>query len=211
VTTFRIDDLGAAAPDDLLHERHRRLLASGRLTVRATDTRQYDREFETLRELLNDSFYENPYFVPITREEFDFQLGPYRRLMDPAISLVAEWDGVPCGFVVAVPDYNLVLRAMGGRMGPRSILAFLRVRSRIKDAALIIMGVQRPLQGEGIMRILQTELLRALRRRGYTRLTITWVADGNAKSLGTMHAIGARPYHRLTLYEMPLGEVADGR
>ena len=169
--------------------------------MRAANTRDYGREFETLRELLNDSFYENPYFVPITDAEFDFQIGPYKRLMDPAISLVAELDGVPCGFIVAVPDYNLLLRGMRGRMGPGEIVSFLRGRSGIRDACLIIMGVQRQLQGKGLMRIMQAELIRALRRRGYNRLTITWIADVNEKSLGTVRALGARPLHRLTLYE----------
>lgn len=204
-TTFRIDDLSTLDGDALLEERHRAWLREGRVRVRGANSRDYDREFETLRELLNDSFYANPYFVPITDAEFDFQIGPYKRLMDPAISLVAEIDGVPCGFIVAVPDYNLVVRHMRGRMGPREILTFLRGRSRIHDACLIIMGVQRQLQGRGLMRIMQAELMGALRRRGYNRLTITWIADVNDKSLGTVRALGARPLHRLTLYEAPIG------
>jgi hypothetical protein len=63
------------------------------------------------------------------------------------------------------------------------------------------MGVQRQLQGKGLMRIMQTELIRALQRRGYNRLTVTWIADVNEKSLGTVRALGADPLHRLTLYE----------
>jgi GNAT superfamily N-acetyltransferase len=208
-TTFRIDDLSTIDLDRLLTDRHRAWLTDTRLRVRPAEPRQYDREFETLRELLNNSFYENPHFVPITDAEFDFQIGPYKRLMDPAISLVAELDGVPCGFIVAVPNYNLLLRDMGGRMGPRQILRFLRGRSALRDACLIIMGVQRELQGQGLMRIMQVELIRALRRRGYTSLTVTWIADVNDKSLATVRALGARPLHRLTLYEAPLADSGE--
>ena len=66
-----------------------------RVATFAGETRgaDYDREIEILRELLNDSFFENPYFVPITGDEFRFQIGPFKRVMDPAISLVAEMDG----------------------------------------------------------------------------------------------------------------------
>jgi GNAT superfamily N-acetyltransferase len=209
VTTFRLDGLEAINPDALLGERHRALLANGRMRIRAANLREFRREIETLRELLNDSFYENPHFVPITHDEFFFQIGPYRRLMDSEISLVAELDGVPCGFVVTVPDYNLLLKRMNGTLGPSALLTFLRGRSQIRDAVLIIMGVELQLQGQGVMRVLQAELLRALRRKGYRRLTITWVADVNAKSLGTMHALGARPLHQLTLYERPIGGGAD--
>jgi hypothetical protein len=67
--------------------------------------------------------------------------------------------------------------------------------------------VQRQLQGQGVMRVTQAALIRALQRRGYQRLTITWVANVNVKSLATMRALGARPDHRLTLYE---GEIGAG-
>src|SRR5207302_6769272 len=85
-TTFRIDDVTSLDPDALLSDRHRAWQAEGRVKVRTSNPREYDQEFETLRELLNDSFYLNPHFVPITHEEFEFQTGPYKRLMDPAIS-----------------------------------------------------------------------------------------------------------------------------
>ena len=91
--------------------------------------KHYDREIETLRELLNDSFYENPYFVPITGDEFRFQIGPFKRVMDPAISLVAEMDGVPVAFCVTLPDFNPLLKKMNGSMGPRAIATFLARQS----------------------------------------------------------------------------------
>jgi GNAT superfamily N-acetyltransferase len=212
VTTFRVDDVTATDPDSLLGDRHRAWLDSGRLRIRSANLRQFKEEIETLRELLNDSFYDNPHFVPITHHEFWFQIGPYRRLMDPAISVVAELDGVPCGFIVCVPDYNPVLKRMGGTLGPRSLAIFLRERRHLRDAVLIIMGTQRQSQGQGIMRLLHAELLRAMRQRGYRRLTVTWVADVNDKSLATVKAIGGHPLHRLALYETgikPDGSIAQ--
>lgn len=201
VTTFRIDNLSNVNPDSVLGDRHRKLLSEKSFRIRSGQPKNYKQEFETLRELLNDSFYENPYFVPITRDEFEFQIGPYRRLMDPHISLVAEMDGVPCAFVTTVPDFNPLLKQMNGSMGVFALIKFLRGRSKIKHAVLIIMGVQRQLQGLGVMRIVQAELIRALQKRDYQSLTITWIADVNDKSLGTAKALGAKPLHRLTLYE----------
>jgi len=193
VTTFRIDDVREVNTEALLDERHRALLAGGRLRIRAANLKDYDREIETLRELLNDSFYDNPHFVPITHDEFVFQVGPFKRVTDPAISLVAELDGVPCGFAITLPDFNPLLKRMNGSMGPRAVATFLLGRRRVRDASLIIIGVQRQLQNQGVMRVLQAELLRALRRRGYRSLTITWIADVNDKSLATVKALGARP------------------
>ena len=204
VTTYRVDDLAKTAPSALLTDRHRALLADGRLRIRPADMRAYDREIETLRELLNDSFADNPYFVPITADEFRFQIGPMRRVMDPAISLVAEMDGVPVAFCVTLPDFNRLLKRMNGRRGPRAVVTFLTGKARVRDAVIIIIGVQRQLQGQGIMRVLQAELVRALHKRRYRTLTITWIADENEKSRATALALGGRPWHRLSLYEGPI-------
>lgn len=204
VSTYRVDALSQVDPDRLLAERHRAPLTSARLRVRPANLGDFDREIEILRELLNDSFYENPHFVPVTHDEFLFQVGPYRHLLDPETCVVAELDGVPVGFIMATPDFNPLLKRMGGGLGPHGFLTFLLGKSRLRDACLIIMGVQRQLQGRGIMRVLQAELVRALRRRGYERLTITWIADVNRKSAATVAALGARPLHRLTLYEGPI-------
>jgi GNAT superfamily N-acetyltransferase len=144
--------------------------------------------------------------VPITADEFRFQIGPYRRLLDPAINLVAELDGVPCGFVVAAPDFTPLLKRLDGRLGPRELATFLLGRRHVRGAVIIIMGVQRQLQGAGIMRVLHAELVRALQRRGYRRLTITWIAEVNKRSRATVERLGARPFHRLTLYE---GHIPD--
>jgi hypothetical protein len=65
---------------------------------------------------------------------------------------------------------------------------------------IIIMGVQRQLQGAGIMRVLHAELVRALPRQGYRRLTITWIAEVNKRPRPRSSG-WARPFHRLTLYE----------
>jgi hypothetical protein len=209
VTTYRVDDLAKIDPDTLLTARHRALLADGRLRIRPANMKQYDREIETLRELLNDSFDENPHFVPITGEEFRFQIGPFKRVMDPAISLVAEMDGVPVAFCVTLPDLNPLLKKMNGQMGPRAIASFLTGKARVRDAVVVIIGVQRQLQGQGIMRVLQAELVRALRQRKYRTLTITWIADVNEKSRATARALGGRPWHRLTLYEGRIGDTGE--
>ena len=113
-TTYRIDDVGAVDLDGLLGEQHRILTVERRLRIRSAQMRHFDRELETLRLLLNESFAELSHFVPLTAEEIVFQVGAYRAFLDPSLLLVAEMDGVPRGFVLAVPDFNPLLRRLDG-------------------------------------------------------------------------------------------------
>ena len=198
--TYRVDDL-SAEPSGPPSGTPR--VPSG-IRIRYPDLSDWDAEVERLRRLLNMCLGANEHFVPISGADFAFQIGPLRRVMDPAICPVAEVGGEPAGFIIAVPDLNPILRPFRGRFGPLQILDLLRRRSQIRDATAIVIGVRPDLQGRGVMTAVQTELRAALRRRGYRRLTTTWVADANAASVAVARRMGGRVVHRLALYEATL-------
>ena len=206
-TTYRLADVSQLSSGALLRQRHRALLADPAWRFRAADGKHLNRELETLRELLNASFAQNPHFVPITRDEFEFQIGPFRRLLDLELCRVAERDGVPVGFVVAAPDFNPLLKRMRGRSGPREVLGFLLNRRRVRDVSLIIMGVHPAYQGVGVMRVLHAQLVEAMQRRSYRGLAVTWVADVNPASNASLRSLGLQPLHRVTLLEAPVMEL----
>ncbi|MCC7368074.1 MAG: hypothetical protein IT306_06620 [Chloroflexi bacterium] len=213
-TTWRIDDVHAIDFSELLGERHRILTMERRLTVRSARLQQFEQELETLRRLLNESFAELTHFVPLTADELLFQVGAYRQYLDPSLLLVAEMDDVPRGFVLAMPDVNPLLKQLGGAFtGRRAVEALPAAAGWLwqRDACLIVQGVERRLQGQGIMRVLHHRLVRNLRRRRYRALSVTWIADENAASAATIQALGGHPRHRLTLYESPVGALLNQR
>jgi hypothetical protein len=203
-TTYRIDDVRSVDLDALLGEPHRVLTVERRLRIRSAQMHQFGRELEILRVLLNDSFAALTHFVPLTAEELAFQVGAYQSFVDPSLLLVAEMDGVPRGFVLAVPDFNPLLKRLDGRLDLAQIAKTVPTAAGWlwrRDACLIIQGVERRLQGIGIMRLLHERLIRNLRRRRYRGLSVTWIDEQNRRSAASVQALGARPQHRLTLFE----------
>lgn len=210
MSTRRVDDLGQLDPDTFLDERHRALLADGRLQIRTVNLRAVDAEIEIIRELINDAFYDSPFSVPLSREEYRFQVEPYLSWLDPSMVFIAELDAIPVAFLVAVPDYSPVLQRLRGRITPIAALGFLlRGRPHVDGAVGSLMGVQRHLRSQGIMRILLAEMLRALQRAGYKQFTYTWIADTNDRSLGATGPLDGRLLHHLSLYEgtLPLASL----
>ncbi|MGE3273063.1 MAG: hypothetical protein AB7P40_30300 [Chloroflexota bacterium] len=208
--TWRIDDVRQVNLDGLLGERHRVLTVERRLRVRSARMGHFEQELETLRLLLNESFAELPHFVPLTADELLFQVGAYRAYLDPNLLLVAEMDGVPRGFLLAVPDFNPLLKRLNGSMSPRRVLELLPAAARWlwqRDACLIIQGVERRLQGQGVMRVLHARLLRNLRQRRYRGLSVTWIDEENRRSGESIRALGGRPRHHLVLYEGAISEL----
>jgi hypothetical protein len=66
---------------------------------------------------------------------------------------------------------------------------------------VIFFAVRKQFQGLGVNRVLNAELVRALKQRGYQRLTVTWTAAANAASRAQSLALGMKPLHELAMYE----------
>ena len=168
--------------------------------VRPLRARQRDEDMEWVRELVNAAFLGNWGFGPITREEWLLQVGTLIPLLDPALVLLAEIQGVPIGVTFAVPDFNHVIRKLDGRLLHPSTLGMLR-KPAAPDAVVILFAVRKQYQGMGVSRRLNAELVRALERGGYRGLAITWIADGNAGSIAQADALGMQRLHELAMYE----------
>ena len=197
--TWRNNDISALDPDTLQEARHRQLITLG-VRIRPINSWSRRAELEYVRELVNAAFLGNWNFVPITHEEWEFQTGPLVPILDPALILLAEVQGVPIGVTFAVPDFNHVLRRLRGSLFHPTAVSLLRGGS-LKAAVVILFAVHKQYQGLGISRLLNAELVRALRRRGYRSLAITWTGTDNVASRAQAHALNMCPIHDLTMYE----------
>lgn len=193
--------LDAAKPERLLTPAARERLTDPALTWVRLRRRKIASSLEQVREVLNDGFAHNPMFVPLTREEMKFQARDLSHVMDPAItSLVLDGEGA-AGVVLCIPDFNPMLRAMRSRFGLLAPLHLLRQRLRRDRAVIVFYSVARRMQGRGLNPAMLHEVIRALQRRGYAELGLTWIADENAASLRQIERLGARPLHRIHLFE----------
>ncbi len=200
MTTFK-GPLAAYDPESSLTPKHRAVMADPAYTFRTVDMKRFAAEVEVVREVLNDSMANNKLFVPITRAEMKFQLGPFEQVADPSIVWIAEHDGVPVGATLTAPNINPLLREMKSRLNPWSVLTFLRKRRRMTTAVFIIIVVKQAYQAKGIIGVLNYHAMSSLKRRGYSAIGGTWIADTNRPSLRQVEHLGMRALHRVELFE----------
>lgn len=164
----------------------------------------FPERMEEARQLLNDGFHNNPMFVPLTPEEFQFQAGEMTAILDPRLSSVLKRDGEPVGVIIAIPDLNGFLKATGSRIGLLTPLHFLRFRLRRRRAVVIFYSVARAAHGQGIMGAMLAHTLDRMQAAGYERFGVTWIADENPASLRQIERMHGRPLHRLHLFRKEL-------
>jgi hypothetical protein len=97
----------------------RRLGEKNRGSASATSTRsRFDEEAALLLSILNDAWSDNWGFVPLTEREIAYAGKKLKPIVLEDMILVAEYDGEPVAFMMALPDINEFIRDLNGELFP---------------------------------------------------------------------------------------------
>lgn len=200
------------APDFPAPKVMNRLLSKSgqRINVRALDRSKFDEELATLRDIFNDAWSDNWGFVPFTEAEFKDLGHTLRVLIAPELIQIAEVDGVPAAFIVALPNVNEVIKNFDGKLLPfnwAKLLWNLKV-SFPKSVRVPLMGVRRSFHntplGPGLAFLVIDAVRHHLVSRGVKEVELSWILEDNAGMRNIIEAIGGRDYKRYRVYERQL-------
>ncbi len=195
-------------PDFAAPSSMRRLLerSARRLTFRALDRRRYPQEVQLLRRLFNDAWSGNWGFVPVTEEEFAHTGREIRPILSPDHACIAEMDGEPAGFIIALPNINELIGDLHGRLFPTgwARLLWRLKRRRGTTARVPLMGVRRRFQrgplGAAISFGMIDHIRHALHRDGIRQVELSWILESNQGMNSLIHAMGGDLYKRYRMY-----------
>ncbi|MGY4494420.1 N-acetyltransferase [Pseudomonas sp. TE3610] len=179
----------------------------GRVTVRQLDRKHFAQEMQVLREVFNDAWQNNWGFVPFTEREFDEMGAQLKFLVPDDMIHIAEVDGQPCAFIVALPNINEAIADLNGSLLPlgwAKLLWRLKV-SGVRTARVPLMGVRQQYQFSRLGPIIALLLIEALKipfeKRDIEALEMSWILESNTGMQAILERIGADPYKRYRLYE----------
>lgn len=180
------------------------------VTVRRIDTRRFDEEILKLRDIFNDAWTDNWGFVPFTAAEFTAMGQELRFLLSPDLIQIAEIDGEPAAFIVALPNINEAIRDLRGKLFPMGWLKLLwRLKVRHPRSARVpLMGVRKKFQhtrlGPGLAFLIIDAARAQLHKRGVTDVELSWILEDNAGMRSIIESIGGRAYKRYRVFERQL-------
>jgi len=174
------------------------------IRVRPINMKRLGEEVEIFRDLYNTAWHHNWGFTPMTPAEAQWMARHLKSLFVPSLTLIAETQGQPIGFLMLLPDYNQVLRHLNGRLGPVGLLKFLWYRRRIRDARLILLGVRPEHRARGADALLTLVALQALKKEGFIHAEISWMLEDNRVVIRLAERFGGIPYKRYRIYELPV-------
>jgi GNAT superfamily N-acetyltransferase len=121
--------------------------------------------------------------------------------------LIAEIGDEPIGFVIGVPDINVALKHINGRLFrfglPIGLIKLLYYRLKTRTGRLIALGVVEKYRRAGIAEMLVLGLMDAAFKRGFTG-ELSMTLEDNVMVNRFIEAMGAARYKTYRIYNRSL-------
>ena len=174
------------------------------IVTRSMDMKRFSAEVDLIRLIYNDAWDKNWGFVPMTQPEIEHMAKQLKPVVDPELVVFAEIKGEPIGFALALPDFNIALKHMGGSLFPFGIFAMLWWQRKIHQARVLTLGIKHGYRASGVDALLIHELFLRCGRRGYPRGEFSWILEDNYAMRRPLEATGAIAYKTYRIYDRPV-------
>ena len=130
-------------------------------------------------------------------------------ILVPELVWLAEMEGEPVGFILCVPDINVALRKVNGRLTtfglPIGLAKLLYHKSRLKTVRLVALGVVPKYRRHGVAEMLVLHIIEeAMIKRGFIG-EVSLILENNQMMNRFLEAIGAEKYKTYRIYRRRFG------
>jgi GNAT superfamily N-acetyltransferase len=180
------------------------------VTIRPANLKNIREESRRLRQIYNQAWEKNWGFVPFTEAEFEFMTREMKPLLVPEFAWIAEMGNEPIGFTLCLPDINVALRHLNGRLTrfgfPIGLIKLLFHKRRIRKGRLIALGVIEKYRRAGVAEMLVLHVMEeTMIKRGITG-ELSMTLEDNFMINRFLEAIGATKYKTYRIFKRILAE-----
>ena len=194
-------------------ERGYKIAQKAGITFRTIHTKgeAFEQDCRYIYELFTTAFAHNWSSSARTEEEFMVEARELQTLVDTDIFVIAEdpkkaSDNKMVGFFMALPDYNIALKHVKGKLNLFGILKFLWHRRKI-DQARVLAICTLPEYSRKMVALAVVYLGMkggTEKKRPYKQSELSWVYEDNMRSRNIIESTGAKIYKTYRIYEKAL-------
>jgi len=176
-----------------------------RVAIQPIDLKDLAEESRRLRAVFNQAWKNNWGFVPFTEAEAEHMAKEMKPVLDPKMTLIAKIDNEPVGFVICVPDINVALHKINGRLMPFGLIKLLYYRTKIRTVRFVALGVVEKYRRTRIAEMLVLHVMEEGVKRGFTG-ELSMTLEDNFMINRFLEAIGAARYKTYRIFKKAVGE-----
>jgi len=180
---------------------------NAKVVLRPVRRKTLDRDLAHVKAVYNSAWEDNWGFVPMTDAEMDFMAERLKPLLMEGLIWLAEVGDEPVGFLLALPDYNIALKPLKGRLlNPNLLkaLPFLLQWKRLPVVRVLTLGVKKEYRSKGLETAMLIEGLKVGFKAGVKRAEASWILEENVMMRRVIEAIGGQAYKTYRMYDLPV-------
>lgn len=169
------------------------------------DRRQMEREIRDIKRILDLAMPATwEHLTPPSLDEIRAEIQTLAQYMDADLVYIARSGEEPIGFVVALPDYNQVIKKLNGRLLPFGWAKYLWYKRKITGARVFIQFVVPKYRNKAVNSAIYHRLMLEARRKGYTYGEGSAIAEMNQESIRSVEGVGGKLYRVYRIYQKEL-------
>lgn len=189
-------------------EKGYRIACKSGITFRPIRTKGegFEQDCRSLYRLFTTAFASNWSSTPRTEEEFLEEARDLQQLVDPDVFPVAEDNGKMIGFWMGLPDYNIALKHVNGKLNWLGILKFLWYRRQIDQGRVIAIASLPEYRRKMVpLALIYLGMQGGIQKgKPYKRAELSWVWEDNYPSRKLIETAGGKIYKTYRIYEKAL-------
>lgn len=166
----------------------------------------FEQDCRSLYGLFTKAFANNWSSTPRSEEEFLEEAKDLQQLVDPDLFPVAEDNGEMIGFWMGLPNYNIPLKQVNGKLNWLGMLKFLWYRRQINELRVIAMCSLPEYRRKMVpLALIYLGMEGSIKKnKPYQRAELSWVWEDNFASRKLIEAAGGKIYKTYRIYEKSL-------
>jgi len=178
-----------------------KLAARKGVVVRSANMRQFNQEVAKVQVVYNKAWEKNWGFVPMTPAEVDHMAAELKPILKKDLLLMAEKDGDPIGFALALPDFNAAVKKANGRLFPFGLLKILWHARKIDKLRVLTLGLIPEYRRTGIDQLLYLRLFQGAKKEGISCGEFSWILEDNHAMRQALEKFECKVYKTYRIYE----------
>lgn len=141
-------------------------------------------------------------FIPPTDSELEIIAKQLVPLADPDLIYIARnHKNEPIGFNIALPDYNMILKKMNGKLFPFGLIKFLLNKNKMDRLRFFVLFVVPEYRSKGVTSAIYYEVYKKAIEKGYKWGEGSTVWEYNDNMMRDAIKLGAEKYKTYRIYK----------
>lgn len=185
-----------------LRDEVNRIKAEGRFTRRSSSRATLAEDIRIMLDLYRESWAQNWGFTPLSPAEADELVSELKTYLQPDFFVLFFHKGIPAAGMVALPDFNPLLKRLDGSIGLTAPWHFWKARKEMRGSyRIILFGIKPEFRLMGLPLLLLDYMLeQAAAHPDFKRVEGSWVLEDNAAIDDLIEDFSGRITKRYRLY-----------